>query len=501
MLRIDTIDDLDTARQVATLLEKENARLHARLRELLAEIARLRGEDSPKQLELEIMKLQEQMALLQHRLYGASSEKRAPKGDSSTEAPKKPQTGHGPREQAVLPIVEEKHDLDEADRACKACGGQLVEWEGQTEDGDEIDVIERHFVVKRHKRKKYRCACGAAPETAPAPLKLTPQGRYSIDFAVEVASAKYLDHLPLERQVRIMGREGLIVDSQTLWDQIELLARHLRASYDALLAHLYGKETLHADETPWYLLKGKPAKKWYVWMIASTDAAYYHLDPSRSTQAARKILDGYRGRLMVDGYEVYQKLARGSPGLILGFCWSHVRREYVEAERFYPQCSEVIELIGELFAVERSVPDPDRLAGSERANALALRKQARDERSRLLVDKIQEWAKRQSGLRESKLRKAIEYMNGLWPGLIRFLDDPLLPLHNNLAERELRGVVLGRKNHYGSKSERGTEVAALFYSLLESASLYGVDPKAYLAEAARRAIRTPGTVTLPHDLR
>jgi len=79
--------------------------------------------------------------------------------------------------------------------------------------------------------------------------------------------------------------------------------------------------------------------------------------------------------------------------------------------------------------------------------------------------------------------------------------DPLLPLHNNLAEREIRGVVIGRKNHYGSKSERGTEVAAIFYSLLEAAYLCGVDPKSCLAEAARRAIREPGTVTLPHGFR
>jgi transposase len=297
-----------------------------------------------------------------------------------------------------------------------------------------------------------------------------------------------------------MGREGLVVDSQTLWDQIELLARHLEPSYDALLPYLHKKETLHADETPWYLLKGKPAERWYVWMIASTDGAYYHLDPTRATEAARKILDGYRGRLMVDGYGVYQKLARGSPGLILGFCWSHPRREFVEAERFYPQCSEVLDLMGDLFAVERSVPDPDRLSGDERVAALALRRKVRNEQSRPLVEEIEKWARSQSALPESKLRKAIEYMLGLWPGLVRFLDDPLLPLHNNLAERELRGVVVGRKNHYGSKSQRGTEVAAVFYSLLHSAYLCGVDPKAYLGEAARRGIRVPGTVTLPHDL-
>ena len=96
--------------------------------------------------------------------------------------------------------------------------------------------------------------------------------------------------------------------------------------------------------------------------------------------------------------------------------------------------------------------------------------------------------------------KAIAYMVKLWPGLTLFLDDPGVPLDNNGAERALRGVVVGRKNHYGSRSKRGTEVAALFYTLFESAKLSGVDPKAYVLQAARRAIRNPGTVTLPTHL-
>jgi transposase len=89
---------------------------------------------------------------------------------------------------------------------------------------------------------------------------------------------------------------------------------------------------------------------------------------------------------------------------------------------------------------------------------------------------------------------------GLWPGLTRFLDDPRIPLDNNHTERGLRGVVLGRKNHYGSRSRRGTEVAALFYSLLESAKLCGVEPKAYLLAAARAAALDRIAVTLPHVL-
>jgi len=96
--------------------------------------------------------------------------------------------------------------------------------------------------------------------------------------------------------------------------------------------------------------------------------------------------------------------------------------------------------------------------------------------------------------------KAIAYMLKLWQDLTRFLDDPRVSLDNNGAERALRGMVIGRKNHYGSRSKTGTEVAALFYTLFESAKLAGVDPHAYVLEAAKRAIRNPGTATLPRDL-
>ncbi len=111
------------------------------------------------------------------------------------------------------------------------------------------------------------------------------------------------------------------------------------------------------------------------------------------------------------------------------------------------------------------------------------------------------YAHKPQALPESSLGKAIAYMLGLWPGLTLFLDDPRIPVDNNATERGLRGVVLGRKNHYGSRSERGTDVAALFYTLLESAKLAGVEPKLYLHTATRTALENPKAVILPHDLR
>jgi hypothetical protein len=87
-----------------------------------------------------------------------------------------------------------------------------------------------------------------------------------------------------------------------------------------------------------------------------------------------------------------------------------------------------------------------------------------------------------------------------WKGLTRFIEDPAVPLDNNAAERALRGPVVGRKNHYGSRSLRGTQVAAIFYTLCETAKLAGVDPHAYLIRALYTAIANTGAVTDPEDL-
>jgi transposase len=125
----------------------------------------------------------------------------------------------------------------------------------QTEDCQEITVVERQYVLVTHKRHKYRCRCNAQVQTAPGPLKLIPGGRYSLEFAIQVVLDKYLFHLPLERQVRMMLRLGLEVDSQTLWDQIQALERILNPAYALIHAHLLSAQVLHADETPWPLLK------------------------------------------------------------------------------------------------------------------------------------------------------------------------------------------------------------------------------------------------------
>ena len=103
--------------------------------------------------------------------------------------------------------------------------------------------------------------------------------------------------------------------------------------------------------------------------------------------------------------------------------------------------------------IEREVPraGPD-AADEEKQRILELRRRLRQERSKPVIKELLEWAGKHDGavLPRSKLGKAITYMLKRWKGLTLFDDDPQIPLYYNAAERALRGVVVGRKNHYGS---------------------------------------------------
>jgi transposase len=495
VLQWDHLRDPEELKQLVGLLVQENERLHKRLEELARENAALKGEGEQRRLELEIQRLQEQMDRFQRKIFAASSEKRKAEGNTEGAAEEKaPRRGHGPTEQKRLPVTEVVHELPEEKRGCPVCGGTLEEMAGQCEETEEVTVIQRQFVVQRHRRKKYRCRCNGAVVTAPAPLRLEGH-RYSVEFAVEVAVEKYLDHLPLERQVARMGRQGLEVTSQTLWDQMNAVGELLEPSYRALKAHVLASSQIGADETWWRDLK-TGSRQCHDWCVCCEDGIYHEIHPNRSAEAAADILRGYTGTVMTDGYVAYKTLAAATPGLKLVHCWAHARRKYVEVEPFYPQeCKEILDFIGELYKVERKVPE-----GLGREEALCLRARLRQEESSPWVDEIRTWAFAQRASPGSGLRKAIEYMLDHWTGLTAFLEDPAIPLDNNATERALRAVVLGRKNHLGSRSKRGMHVAGLFYSLLDTAKLCGVDPREYLVRAVRQALDEPGAVFLPHEM-
>jgi hypothetical protein len=255
-----------------------------------------------------------------------------------------------------------------------------------------------------------------------------------------------------------------------------------------------GHPVVGADETSWELFGKKPGqgKSWYVWVLRVETAVYYAIRDGRSFKTAEALLASFAGVLMCDGYVAYLSLSGTYPRVVLAHCWAHVRREFVEIEKSFPiQCGEIIDLIGELYAIDKKC----RLEGEDL-------EEARDTASRLVIDRIVGWFYRTvpKCLPESGLRKAIGYMVHMWPGLVLFLDDPQIPLDNNGTERAARGPVVGRKNHYGSHSPRGTEVAATLYSLVESAKLNALEPRFYLRVAVRAGLRRE-VVPLPHEVK
>src|SRR5688572_9799248 len=375
-----------------SLYAKEVARLNARVQELTRRLAAAEGKSDADAMQLELSNLQEQLANFQRKVFGDSTEKRA-REETTAKPEKEPTRGHGPREQPKLRTQAVLMEVPESQRDCPACGKLLQPMKGVTEDSEVIAAVERAYWQLLSMRQKYRCSCNGAIVTAPGPYKVIEGGRYTLQFAAQVAIDKYADHLPLERQVRIMTRQGLLIDSQTLWDQIDSLAGLLEPTYNALRAYIMGADVIGADETWWRLMQKKSNKKWYAWGLTTHDACWYQIAESRSAKIAAEVLDGFEGTVLCDGYKAYKTVATESPTIRLAHCWAHARRKFVEAEPNYPlACGEALAKIGKLFAIESALPSPDGLEGEEKLAALELRRTQRRESSAPLLQELRAWA-------------------------------------------------------------------------------------------------------------
>ena len=530
-MKFDREQDTSFLRGAAKALQVENSRLRAERAELLAQAAELEAkllaarEDSARlhedkvRLEQEVRLLQEQLDRRVRELYGRKSERRhsdetaAPGEDPAAaeelagaekkkKAPRKPKRGHGPTQQPRLPVVTVVNKLAGDGLICKHCGGTLETLGQEAEEAELIAVEQRKIVLERHLRCKYHCGtCHTGVEVAPGPIKAIPGGRYALSFAVEVAYQKYFAHMPLERQVQMMRHEGLVVTTATLFDQIDALATALAPTYQAIWAEIQKERVLRADETPWDVLSNghNENKRFYAWVAVGPRSVAFRLLDTRSKEGAAAILGDFSGTLMVDGLTSYPAAAKTpigeAPRFKVANCNVHARRKFVECEAHYPEESQfALEIYRQIYEVEREGKEPG-------ADLAALR----NERSRPLMDKLFTWAREQQArpdlLPRSGLAKALGYLVNHEIGLRVFLDDPAVPADNNESERALRGPIVGRKNYYGSRSARGTEVAAILYTLVESAKIVGAPPSAYLEAAAEHALRKAGAVLRPDEFK
>lgn len=507
--KVEAVQEKKVVQAKLDALLAENETLLARIAQLTRDIAFATNRDVQLALELELTKLRTQLSNSNDLVFGSQSERRPHDKPAKAKRKKK---GHGPKGQPNLPF-EEVLCVLEPGCACGGCGGDLSVLAEQFEESQLISSVRRSFVLKEVKRQKYACSgCGTLC-AAPGPMRLIPGGRYDIAFGVQVALDKYLDAMPLERQVRKMARVGLEVASQTLWDQLHVLYLLLLPSFLALQDQVRGEDVLHIDETRWRMMGKGSSKTWWLWVLSGASGVVFDLQPSRGSDACRALLDGFDGVLVADGYVVYSSLEKAfsrhgqqlaidgnhlaQPDFTLAMCWMHARRGFHKAAKKGDQTAvEALDLIGELYAVEALAKER---AGGDAAALLPHRRQLRDERSRDIVSRLEIWCQAQRVLPKTQLDQAIQFVTSRWKSLKVFLDDPAVPLDNGEAERRIRTPVVGRKNYYGTRSEKGARVASLMFSMIQTCVQQGVEPFSYLTEAATRARRLPGSVYLPSD--
>jgi transposase len=480
---------------------------------LLAErSARQAAEQLSRVRELEIEKLKQRIAKLQHERFGQSAERRAlldqlelqlfeleedqaqakttqeivappsvtVQGFARRKPARRPLPEHLPRERVVYPVPP----------ACPCCGGVLHKLgEDVTET---LELVPRQWKVVQHVREKYSCRSCEQITQPPAPSHPIARGRAGPGLLAHVLFAKYGLHLPLTRQSATYAREGIALDVSTLAGWVGASAASLMPLVEAIRAHVFAAERLHADETTVPVLDVGRTRTGRLWTYVRDDrpfagadppAAAYFYSPDRTARHPEQHLASWSGLMQADGYagfiRLYEAGRRPAP-IVEAACWAHARRKFFDLARLTkaPLAIEAVARIDVLFAVEREI----------NGRSPETRRKVRQERSRARVEALEAWLREHYAKlsAHSQVAKAIAYSLNCWDALVRFLDDGRLCMSNNAAERALRCVAVGRRNWTFAGSDEGGRRAAAIYTLIETAKLNDVDPQAWLTDVLAR---------------
>jgi transposase len=395
---------------------------------------------------------------------------------------RKPLPAHLPREQV-------EHPVSEKQRSCAQCG-QEKERIGQ-EVSEELDYVPSSFVVREHIRPKYACKhCQDGVVIAEMPDRPIDKGRAGTGLFSHIIVSKYGDHLPLHRQEAIYQRHGLDLRRSTLCDWVAQSADLLAPIVLEMKRQIQQSPKLHTDDTSVPVRNGprKQIRKGYLWVYVDIhNHVAFDFTPNRSREGPVAFLEDYAGYIQADAYPGYDEVfAKGKATEVA--CWAHARRKFYDAKDTDPAVGhEALLLIGQLYKIERQAKD-------QGLDDVALHR-LRQEQSKPILEVIEERLKvwGQSVLPKSPMAQAIGYAQNQWEALIRYAEDPILAIDNNLAERTIRKVTLGRKNWLFAGSDKGGERAAIHYSLISSCQLCGIDPFFYIKDVLDRINTHPAS--------
>jgi len=387
---------------------------------------------------------------------------------------RKPLPKHLPRE-----II--KHDLSDEEKVC-ACGKDL-HCIGH-DKAEQLEYIPAQYKVLEHVTYKYACrSCDESVKSAKRPKSLIPKSIVTPGLASHVIVSKYCDHLPLYRQEKIFLRQQVSVARGTLGDWVIKLGQSFEPLLEALKASIMNSNYVQADETPVQILNlpdKEKASQGYMWVARGgppdKKAILFEFHPSRSGEAARKLLEGFKGKLQTDAYQGYNQFKTDKDFHMYG-CMAHARRKFMDVVKATKQeglASKAVEIIAGLYVLEDYA--------RESALSFDARYQLRQEKSVPILEELKTWLDTNNNCTppQSAIGKAIAYSLNHWPALTNYINDGEVEIDNNLIENAIRPLALGRKNWLFVGNQEGANGSALFYSLIETCRLHNIEPYAYL---------------------
>jgi transposase len=456
-----------------------------------------RAVEREAKLKQQVAELEAKLRLREQQLFGRKTESSSSTQPPPTPSPTTPDSaqrrprgqqtgrpGHGRRDYSHLPATVEDANLSGDDCCCPRCKLPFQPI-GGTEDTTVLEVeVRAHRRIVRRRRYRPTCQCGVVPKvvTAPPPPRVIPKSILGVSIWVTVLLDKYLFYRPTYRLLEDLRSHGLDLSLGTLTDGLQRLAPLFEPLYEAFVQHSRQQSLWHADETRWLvfaMIEGKVGYRWYLWVFHGRDVVVFVLAMGRAHDVPEEHLGpDAQGIMVVDRYKAYQVIKQVKSGqIVLAFCWSHVRRDYLAVARTWPDQESWalawLDGIGKLYALNdtrlKVLQDPPAFAAADAALRGAVTALAAQGAAELADPHV-----------HPARRKVLESLGDHWTGLTVFVEHPEVPMDNNTAERVQRGPVVGRKNYYGSGAVWAGQLAAMMFSLFQTLTLWNINPRLWL---------------------
>jgi transposase len=355
--------------------------------------------------------------------------------------------------------------------------------EGLTFIGNEItkelDYTPAKLFVRHYIRPKYARPDGEGVVTGKLPVRPIEKSSAGPGLLAIIPVEKYVDHLPLYRQIERYKREGINISDSTIGSWTAQIADLINPLYQTLVNQIIGQGYLQVDETPIKVLdRNKKSKthQGYYWVYNAPmqNAVFYHYCQGRGREGPMKLLKDFNGYLQTDGYIVYEWFAK-KPGITHLGCMAHTRRYFEKALSYDAEkAGQIMTLIQQLYAIEREAKE----AGLTSSQRKELRLEKALPAMNALGKLIAHYNK--TALPKSPMGIALAYSIQRWDTLLNYLYDGCLEIDNNLVENAIRPNALGRKNYLFAGSHDAAQRAAIFYSLFGTCKKNSVNPYLWL---------------------